>query len=400
MQPGGALPRRSSAAPARRGAAAPRVPRRAAPRAAAQAPETASTSAPSAAVPLTDVPAWTGASLLSRAVNAAIACPPVFALMKLGARAAIKGTAEGRGVPWGARVAALEAAGAAVALRAVVERPEVSAALPGYYVQPFHGYTEGNLSWQAAYEVEPATAAMALRVWKLETELSPAEAQARLRAGILGAVSAYAAEHRLEPPRDVLDVGCSTGVSTRWLAAEYPAAEVLGLDLSPHFLAVAELREREFEAAAGGALAGGGAAPLPPAAAADAANTDPRAPRRRARYLHANMEATGLPDASFDLVTAQFVIHECPGSAIEALAAEAARLLRRGGGLVALADNDPRSPVIQGLPPPIAALMKSTEPHSDEYYAYDVEAALRRAGFRDVRTVASDPRHRVVLGRL
>jgi len=43
---------------------------------------------------------------------------------------------------------------------------------------------------------------------------------------------------------DALDVGCGAGVSSRFLAAALPGAQVTGLDLSPHFLAVAEWRER------------------------------------------------------------------------------------------------------------------------------------------------------------
>lgn len=57
--------------------------------------------------------------------------------------------------------------------------------------------------------------------------------------------------------------------------------------------------------------------------------------------MHARMEDTGLPSGSFDLVAASFVIHECPPSAIRALIAEARRLLRPGGVLM-LADNNPR----------------------------------------------------------
>jgi ubiquinone/menaquinone biosynthesis C-methylase UbiE len=57
--------------------------------------------------------------------------------------------------------------------------------------------------------------------------------------------------------------------------------------------------------------------------------------------MHAKMEDTGLPGAAFDLVTASFVIHECPPHAIRALIAEARRLLRPGGVLM-LADNNPR----------------------------------------------------------
>jgi SAM-dependent methyltransferase len=54
----------------------------------------------------------------------------------------------------------------------------------------------------------------------------------------------FRAAHAGRQFMDVLDLGCSVGVSSRFLAAEYPQAQVVGLDLSPYFLAVAEYRER------------------------------------------------------------------------------------------------------------------------------------------------------------
>jgi hypothetical protein len=64
-----------------------------------------------------------------------------------------------------------------------------------------------------------------------------------------------------------------------------------------------------------------------------------------------------------------------------------------------ITDNDPRSPVLQGMPPAIFTMMKSTEPWSDEYYAFDVEGCLEDIGFDDVVTVATDPRHRTIIAR-
>lgn len=58
------------------------------------------------------------------------------------------------------------------------------------------------------------------------------------------ALQAYHAHHGLTAPTAILDVGCSTGLSTRWLQQEFPQADLSGLDLSPYFLAVAELEER------------------------------------------------------------------------------------------------------------------------------------------------------------
>jgi len=55
--------------------------------------------------------------------------------------------------------------------------------------------------------------------------------------------------------------------------------------------------------------------------------------------------------------------------------------------------------VIQNLPPVLFTLMKSTEPWSDDYYTFDVEAALGKRGFDAVVMTASDPRHRTIIGR-
>ena len=40
---------------------------------------------------------------------------------------------------------------------------------PWYYVKPFHGYDEGNLSWRAAHELEAATQSMCLGALDVKT---------------------------------------------------------------------------------------------------------------------------------------------------------------------------------------------------------------------------------------
>jgi len=55
-------------------------------------------------------------------------------------------------------------------------------------VQPFHAYADGNIGWEPAFEVEAASDAVALRIWKEETTLQPAVAQARLRGSIINAI--------------------------------------------------------------------------------------------------------------------------------------------------------------------------------------------------------------------
>lgn len=317
-------------------------------------------------------PDWAGAGFLSAVVNAAISTPLLYDVMKLAARSTLISTAERNGVPWREEVQAWSARkGELETLAASLADPALSpsSALPEYYVKPFHAYAEGNLCWLAAQEAGPATLSMALRVWPQEAaagSLSPAAAQARLRDSYTDALAAYRERHGLGLPAAVLDVGCGAGISTRHLSRTFPAASVLGLDASVYMLAVAAA-----QAAEGGAVG----------------------------WRHALAERTGLPADSFDLVSASFIFHELPAAATADVLAEAVRLLRPGG-VFALTDNDPRSAVIQGLPPLLFTLMKSTEPHSDQYYAHDVEGAMRAAGLVEVESVATDPRHRAVVGRL
>jgi len=341
------------------------------------------------------MPEWTGDSVLSRVVNAAINFPPLFSIMKVGARAAIKGTAEKRSVPWAANVSTLETTPEVFQIMEELENKAIE--YPFYYTQPFHGYDTGNLSCQAAFEVEPASDAMALRVHKTETQISVMEAQTRVRMGILDAVENFAKQHGvLKNLTDIIDIGCSVGVSTRWLARQYPEANILGLDLSPYMIAVAELRERQRER---GVLGGDDAFLITPSADKLTSSSSYSPNRRRIKYMHGNMESSGLPDASFDFVSVQFVAHECPAHVLTNLVSECRRLVRPGG-VVLIADNNPRSKVIQNLPPVLFTLMKSTEPWTDEYYAFDLEAEMKKVGLLGVVTVESDPRHRAVMGYL
>lgn len=292
-------------------------------------------------------------------IDRLLAVEPLRRLLFLQARQLIIRTAERRGIAWRARREEL----VRQAEPLLASSTETATATPPYYRARFHAYQEGNLCWAAAGEAEQATDAMALRVWPGET-LEPEQAQRRLRDAIFAAIEPCLTV----PVHSALDIGCSVGVGTLalkdWLERREGAdGAVEGLDLSPQMLAVARVRD-----AAG---------------------------RIRA-WHHAAAEATGLPGDSFDLITLQFVCHELPAEATRAVLEEAARLLRPGG-VVALVDQDPDSAVIRRLPAPIATLLKSTEPYLEEYFSLDLPRALEKAGFREVRRVACDPRHRVLV---
>lgn len=305
-------------------------------------------------------PDWAGDDWLSRLVNLLIQTPPLYKLMKQQARQIIIKTAEKNGISWRTNYQKLEQSQAKANLEEITN-PQVI--YPSYYQVPFHAYDEGNLCWQAAFEAPSATQAMGLRVWKNES-ITWQTAEERLRGNFHQILGEWG------PPtvRDVLDLGCSVGISTllihRYYTKKQPhPVRTVGLDLSPYMLAVAKVLDEK---------------------------------REIAQWIHGLGENTEFPDNSFDLVTIQFVLHELPHSATIAIFKEVLRILRPGGCL-AIVDNNPASPVIQNLPPALFLLMKSTEPWSDEYYTFDVEGTLQDIGFKHKITAPSDPRHRTII---
>ncbi|NEO11208.1 MULTISPECIES: class I SAM-dependent methyltransferase [unclassified Moorena] len=305
-------------------------------------------------------PDWAGDDLLSRFVNLLIDTKPIYKVMQHQARQVLIKTAEKNGIEWRKNYQELEKSGAKTLL---CEITNPSLVYPDYYKVPFHAYDQGNLCWEAAFEAASATQAMGLRIWPKE-KLTWLSAQERLRSSfhkVLG-------EYNPEIVTDVLDIGCSVGISTITLHRYYSRIKkgkirTVGLDLSPYMLAVAKTMDETAEIS---------------------------------EWIHGKGEDTGLPDNSFDVVTLQFVIHELPRQATEGIFSEVLRILRPGGCL-GVVDNNPASPVIQNLPPALFVLMKSTEPWSDDYYSFDVEGAMIKVGFDYQTTVASDPRHRTII---
>ncbi|KPK12222.1 MAG: hypothetical protein AMJ68_02570 [Acidithiobacillales bacterium SG8_45] len=98
--------------------------------------------------------------------------------------------------------------------------------------------------------------------------------------------------------RTVLDIGCGTGYCTRALARRYPRANVIGLDLSPAMVGLANAQ---------------------------------RGWRRRSRYLSGDAEALPVASQSVDLLFSNLAIQWCDPDEVFA---EFARVLRPGGVLM------------------------------------------------------------------
>jgi ubiquinone/menaquinone biosynthesis C-methylase UbiE len=145
----------------------------------------------------------------------------------------------------------------------------------------------------------------------------------------------------------ILDMGCGFGKSTVPLARAFPQANVMGIDVS---------------------------APCLQLAAADStreglANID---------WRQADLRATNLPDASFDLVTSTMVLHELPPPEIAATLRETHRLLCTGGVSIHL-DFRTDDPFWQFIM--YGHGLRNNEPYLEPLIRMDLASAYREAGF-------------------
>jgi ubiquinone/menaquinone biosynthesis C-methylase UbiE len=294
--------------------------------------------------------------LASCLVNGVLAIKPLADFAKTRAREMMIKRAESIGVPWRDNAKQLSDRNWEQEL-ATVQNPDLQ--YPDYYTTSFHAYDQGNLCWQAAWEVESAARAVHAQIWsKGDVSGDP-----MLRDSYHQVI-----QQQLKiTPTTILDLGCGAGMSTLALQAIYPQARVTGVDLSPYFLAVAQYRGRQSQ--------------------------------QNITWVHAAAESTGLSNASFDLVSACLMFHELPTTAAKAIITEASRLLRPGGYLTIM-DMNPQSQVFQKMPPYVLTLLKSTEPYLDQYFALDMEQTFVEAGFTCPSITINSPRHRTIIAQV
>lgn len=303
-------------------------------------------------------------SLTSQLINGILAVKPLANLAKTRARTMMIERAESIGVYWRQEVQALRSRDSKQEFSPDwgAELSQIQAAdlnYPDYYLTSFHAYEQGNLSWEAAMEVEVAARAVHARIW----QDAGAQGDAMLRQSFHTVLQ----QQIPTAPQDILDLGCSVGMSTFALQATYPHARITGVDLSPYFLAVAHYRAQQQQILI--------------------------------RWVHAAAETTGLPTASFDLVSAHLLFHELPQSASVAILQEVRRLLRPGGHL-AIMDMNPHSEIYAKMPPYILTLLKSTEPYLDQYFDLNLEQVICQAGFAQPTVTCNSPRHRTIIAQV
>lgn len=158
----------------------------------------------------------------------------------------------------------------------------------------------------------------------------------------------------------ILDMGCSTAHFTQALQETYPEAKITGVDLSARTLEHAKR-------------------------VANAHGWDWKLYQRAA-------EETGFAYESFDLVASYILLHEVPASAVEAIFAEAFRVLKSGGDMIMsdvtrFADVDKLTAwkMDQGA-------KYGGEPHWRDSASADLGAIAKKVGFIGVSAAGDAPR--------
>lgn len=200
---------------------------------------------------------------------------------------------------------------------------------PHYYSsQNFHGIEGGYLTPGAAVSYDAVT----------QYVLPPNETW--VRQELINAIEGQ--------PRTILDLGCGTGSTTLMLKKAFPDAEVIGLDLSPYMLVMAEYKAKQ-------------------------AGLD-------IQWLHGKAEATNFKEAQFDLITASLLFHETPPFIARVILQECFRLLVPGGQVVILDGNQQtlrHTPWLTDI---------FEEPYIKAYADGSVDAWLGGANFESIRT--------------
>ena len=227
---------------------------------------------------------------------------------------------------------------------------------PNYYEKPFHGYDKGNLNWNAAYEGVPATLSMSSNYW---SNIDAKESQDWMRNNYTSHIlNYYKSLNKIPKSLNILDVGCSVGISTEYLFKNLKNNKITGLDLSPYFLSVAQYRVKEQNI------------PL--------------------NYIHANAEFMPVKSNEFDLICSQFLFHEVPKKQTINILNECYRALK-DDSIIAIIDLDPINLTNNKLLNYFRKkLFEITEPHIKEYYNTNMTQMLEDIGFTNIKKFSNN----------
>jgi SAM-dependent methyltransferase len=145
-------------------------------------------------------------------------------------------------------------------------------------------------------------------------------------------------------PRRILDLGTGTGHAAFAFANYYTGAQLTGIDLAPHMLAVAEFKAQG------------------------------RGLGERVKFRQASADASGAKPGQFDLITAWALFHEVPADFTRRILREAYRVCAYGGTFV----------IYDAFEKKTVRIIPFPEPYLREFQHLDFKAELSAAGFSQV----------------
>ena len=159
-------------------------------------------------------------------------------------------------------------------------------------------------------------------------------------------------------PGKILDLGCTSGRSTRAIKRTFPAADVYGCDVCEPVLRQGHLHSVEEGV--------------------------------EITLCQQNAESLKFPDKSFDLVASHWLAHELPPDAIRNVVREAARVLRLGG-VFAMYDMCTVPGGVVGEWFHAGMAERNNEPYAYSLVAMDLHGELEAAGFTQISTRLTSP---------
>jgi SAM-dependent methyltransferase len=227
---------------------------------------------------------------------------PLFKIASKKARSSMTNRGLKIGVDWSANVAQLESD--KENLMKIYDSLNSDELLyPDYYLQPFHAYDEGNLSWQAAMEVESAALTVHSQIYTKSKDELDKNGDFTLRDNFhKNMLKVFQRKNFI--PKSIIDIGCSTGLSTVKFHESFPNAEITGVDLSAYMLSIAKYQLQNDEKL--------------------------KSAKQYIKYMHSLGEDTRLGKGDVNLVSVSLVSHELPESASREIIREAYNILPTG----------------------------------------------------------------------
>jgi len=221
-----------------------------------------------------------------------------------------------------------------------VRSDETRGKRPGYFLQNFHYQSGGWMTDESAQRYDT-------QVEVLFSGTANATRRQALRP--LHEIFSGRDQRRLR----LIDVGCGTGRALDFIKQAWPRLSVAGLDMSEAYIAEATRHLRRW---------------------------------RWINFIVANGEAIPLKDESQDAITSIFLLHELPPEVRRRVFSEFARVLKRGGRLVAvdslqLGDEPDYDGMLELFP------QSYHEPYYAGYLKEDFAALATASGLKHVRDV-------------